>query len=162
MNPTVQTSTRRPQPPVPTLLSGTESELRSYQMVLGLRSRTLQGVMNKALEGLDVRTADRLRQRLGLTLAQFADAVQIAPRTFHRRRQSGRLNPDESDRVLRLCRLFGRALELFEGEEVQARLWLSRPQRALGTRSPLAAARTDIGSRQVDHLIGRLEHGVFT
>ena len=114
------------------------------------------------LAGLDFKTAERLRLRLELTLTEFADAVQIAPRTLHRRRQGGRLQPDESDRVLRLCRLLGRAEDLFDGDERQARLWLQRKQRALGARSPLLAARTDIGVRQVDELIGRLEHGVFT
>ena len=143
-------------------LGGADEELRAYRRVLGLRSRTLSGVVKKVLEGLDFAVADRLRRRLDLTQTEFAEAVQISPRTLHRRRQSGRLQPDESDRVLRLCRLLGRATDLFEGNEEQARQWLTRKQRALGSRSPLGVARTDIGTRQVTDLIGRLEHGVFT
>lgn len=162
MRPAIPTETGTQQRTSPPLQPGAELELRIYRKILGLRSKTLQGVMNKVLAGLDFKTAERLRLRLELTLTEFADAVQIAPRTLHRRRQGGRLQPDESDRVLRLCRLLGRAEDLFDGDERQARLWLQRKQRALGARSPLLAARTDIGVRQVDELIGRLEHGVFT
>jgi putative toxin-antitoxin system antitoxin component (TIGR02293 family) len=162
MTPSIQTEDSTQKQAIPALLSGTESELRIYQSVLGVRSRSLQGIMNKVLEGLEFKTAERLRLRLGLNLAQFAETIQIAPRTFHRRRHAGQLNANESDRVLRLCRLFGRALELFEGQDDQAAQWLAQPQRALGNRAPLAIAKTDIGTRQIDDLIGRLEHGVFT
>lgn len=162
MNPTIQTGIADRQPTMPPLLSSAEAELQIYRSILGVRSRSLQGIMNKVLEGLDIKAAERLRQRLEFTWTQFADAIQVAPRTFHRRRQSGCLNANESDRVLRLCRLFGRTLELFEGQDEQARQWLSRPQRALGNHSPLDLARTDIGARQIDDLIGRLEHGVFS
>lgn len=138
------------------------SELESYQAILGLRARTLQGIMDQALRGLEFKAAERLRRHLDVSLRELADIVQIAPRTMQRRRQSGRLHPDESDRVLRTSRLYGQALELFEGDEEAARQWLAQPQRALGGRIPLEVAKTDIGARQVENLIGRLEHGVFT
>lgn len=118
--------------------------------------------MDQALRGLDFKAAERLRRNLDVSLSELADIIQIAPRTMHRRRQSGRLNPDESDRVLRASRLYGQALELFEGHEEAARQWLAKPQRALGGRIPMEVAKTDIGARQVENLIGRLEHGVFT
>ena len=162
MTATTQTEVGTQQKAIAPLLSGAEAELRIYQSILGVRSKSLQGIMNKVLEGLDIKFAERLRDHLGLTWAQFAQAIQVAPRTFRRRRQSGRLNANESDRVLRLCRLFGRALELFEGQDEQAAQWLTQPQRALGDRSPLGMAKTDIGTRQIDDLIGRLEHGVFS
>lgn len=138
------------------------SELESYQAILGLRARSLQGVMDQALRGLEFKAAERLRRHLDVSLSELADIIQMAPRTMQRRRQSGRLHPDESDRVLRASRLYGQALELFEGNEEAARLWLAKPQRALGGRIPLEVAKTDIGARQVENLIGRLEHGVFT
>ena len=69
--------------------------------------------------------------------------------------------PDESDRLLRASRVFGRALELFEGDPEAARRWLGLPQPALGGATPLAFARTEAGAREVEDLVGRLEHGVF-
>lgn len=145
-----------------TMLAGVGSEVQVYRSILGLRAQSLQAIMEKVLAGLDFTAAEKLRSRLGLNLTQFAEAIQIAPRTLQRRRQSGHLNASESDRVLRLCRLFGRALELFENDEEAATQWLLQPQRVFGNRSPLAIGKTDIGARQIDDLIGRLEHGVFS
>jgi uncharacterized protein (DUF2384 family) len=41
-------------------------------------------------------------------------------------------------------------------------VWLRSPNRALGGESPLALSKTEVGAREVENLIGRLEHGVFT
>ena len=63
---------------------------------------------------------------------------------------------------MRASRIFARALSLFEGDRDAAKHWLSEPQRALGGEVPLAVARTEVGGLEVERLIGRLEHGVFT
>jgi uncharacterized protein (DUF2384 family) len=36
------------------------------------------------------------------------------------------------------------------------------PQRALGGAVPLEIAKTEVGAREVEQIIGRLEQGVFT
>ena len=59
-------------------------------------------------------------------------------------------------------RVFGKALELFEGDARAAERWLSSPRRALGGATPLELARTEDGAGEVEALIGRLEHGVFS
>jgi putative toxin-antitoxin system antitoxin component (TIGR02293 family) len=79
-----------------------------------------------------------------------------------RRRREGRLLPAESDRLLRAARVWGLALELFEGDADAARRWLAAPSRALGGKPPLEVARTEIGAREVEQLVGRLEHGAIT
>ena len=53
-----------------------------------------------------------------------------------------------------------RALELFEGDDEAARAWLLREQPALGGLRPLELAKSDVGAEEVEHLIGRLEHGI--
>src|SRR5258706_218900 len=69
---------------------------------------------------------------------------------------------DESERLLRIATVFEKAVDLFEGDLVSARRWLSTPKKALGGETPLSFARTEIGGREVEALIGRLEHGVFS
>ncbi len=59
-------------------------------------------------------------------------------------------------------RIFGKALELFEGDSRAAERWLSSPKRALGGAVPSDLVQTEAGAHQVDTLIGRLEHGVFS
>jgi putative toxin-antitoxin system antitoxin component (TIGR02293 family) len=51
---------------------------------------------------------------------------------------------------------------LFDGDRDAAKSWLAEPQRALGGHVPLAMAGTEVGAREVERVMGRLEHGVFT
>ena len=68
---------------------------------------------------------------------------------------------DESDRLLRAGRVFGRAIELFDGDAEAARSWLAAPQAVFGGVVPWDLARTDLGAREVEFAIGRIEQGVF-
>jgi uncharacterized protein (DUF2384 family) len=38
---------------------------------------------------------------------------------------------------------------------------MRKASRALGGASPFEMARTEVGTREVEHLIARAEHGVF-
>jgi putative toxin-antitoxin system antitoxin component (TIGR02293 family) len=119
-------------------------------------------LVERVEEGFSFRELEHLRQNMGLSRVEMAELVQIRPRTLDRRKKEGRLHPEESDRLLRASRVFGRAIALFEGDVEGALRWLSSSQRALGGAVPLEMARTEIGAREVEGLIGRLEHGVFS
>jgi putative toxin-antitoxin system antitoxin component (TIGR02293 family) len=92
---------------------------------------------------------------------KIARFVAIPQRTLSRRQSEGKLQPDESDRVWRASAIFDMAVDLFEGDVAAARQWLQAPQSALGGEMPLDFASTEVGAREVENLIGRLEHGVF-
>jgi len=98
----------------------------------------------------------------GVSLQELAEAIGIPERTLARRRAAGRLAPEESERLLRLSSIFEKSVELFEGDVASAVHWLSAPKRALENQTPLQYARTEVGAREVENLIGRLEHGVFS
>jgi uncharacterized protein (DUF2384 family) len=51
---------------------------------------------------------------------------------------------------------------LFKGERDAAVEWLTAAQPALAGAVPLDFARTDLGAQEVERLVGRLEHGVFS
>ena len=72
------------------------------------------------------------------------------------------MRSDESDRLLRVSRLLEHAIALFEGDAEAARDWLASPAKALAGHAPLDFARSEAGAREVESLIGRLEHGVHT
>jgi putative toxin-antitoxin system antitoxin component (TIGR02293 family) len=46
------------------------------------------------------------------------------------------------------------------GSEEKAARWLRRPNRALGNQAPLDLMDSDIGTRQVEEVLGRIEHGI--
>jgi putative toxin-antitoxin system antitoxin component (TIGR02293 family) len=113
--------------------------------------------------GLPVKEFDTLRVLLGLTVADLAGKVGISLATLsRRRRQHAALDPGHSDRILRFARLYRLAVDLYDGNEAAARTWLTRPARALEGQTPLDFADTEAGAREVETLIGRLEHGVYT
>jgi len=113
--------------------------------------------------GLPVAELDALRDLLGLTMENLAGRIGISIATLSRRRQRGqRLDPGHGDRVLRLARLFHLATQLFDGDEDTARAWLSKPARAFDGETPLDHADTEAGAREVEQLLGRLEHSVYT
>ncbi len=104
----------------------------------------------------------RFQKNSGFPLATIAQLLQIPPRTLARRKSTGRLAPQESERLLRVANLFANAVDLFEGDVAGARAWFSRRNRALGYETPLSFARTEVGAREVEDLIHRLEYGVFS
>jgi putative toxin-antitoxin system antitoxin component (TIGR02293 family) len=111
--------------------------------------------------GLDVRVFVDLARRLGVSEARLAEVAGIAPTTLTRRKRAGALTPDEGEHVLRLAALLDRAVQVFE-DEADAADWLRAPNLALGGVAPLALADTELGAREVDDLLGRLEHGVYS
>jgi putative toxin-antitoxin system antitoxin component (TIGR02293 family) len=112
-------------------------------------------------KGLPFEAFERFVANTSMSSIDAATLVNIAVRTLSRRKQEGRLQPDESDRLLRASRILGRAIDLFEGDRGEARQWLARPQRALGGAKPLDLASTEVGALAIERLIDQLEQGVF-
>jgi len=87
--------------------------------------------------------------------------IAVSGRTWARRMASNQLSPVESDRLYRLARIIARTEEVF-GSQAKASLWLQEPNRALGLQTPLSLLDTDEGARQVEDVLIRIEHGVFS
>jgi putative toxin-antitoxin system antitoxin component (TIGR02293 family) len=120
------------------------------------------GMVDRILAGLPVEEFDTLREMLGLSVDQMAVKIGVSVATLSRRRAKRQaLDRDHSDRLMRYARLYWQAVDFFEGDAATARNWLARPARGLGGRSPLEFAETEMGAREVEDLIGRLEHGVY-
>jgi putative toxin-antitoxin system antitoxin component (TIGR02293 family) len=133
-----------------------------YAVLLGLQNYELVQLMERVERGLSYNALERFQRNIAWSYVDVLDWLQISPRTLTRRRKQGRLTPEESDRLLRASRIFAKAVGLFEGDPHAAADWLSSPQRALGGAIPVDFAKTEIGSREVESLIERLEEGVFT
>jgi putative toxin-antitoxin system antitoxin component (TIGR02293 family) len=133
-----------------------------YVVLLGLQVFDVARILKTVRQGLSYTALERFQRNTAWPADEVIDWLQISPRTLTRRKQQGRLTPEESDRLLRASRIFAKAVELFEGNRDSAADWLSSPQHALGGAIPIDFAKTDIGSREVENLIERLEHGVFS
>jgi putative toxin-antitoxin system antitoxin component (TIGR02293 family) len=129
---------------------------------LGLPALETDALIQKLQTGLSFRALESFSSESSIPISEIGDTMQVPERTLARRRVAGRLSSEESEKLLRLSNIFEQAVDLFEGDVKAAVAWLRSPKRALAYKAPLTYARTEIGARQVEDLIGKLEQGVFT
>ncbi len=118
------------------------------------------GLAKAIREGLPVAAFFELQNRLGLTTTALGEVLAVPARTLQRRREEGRLSKEESDRLARLRRVFDEARRLL-GSDTATAEWFKEPLVALAGASPLALCDTEPGAREVERLIGRIEHGIY-
>ena len=133
-----------------------------YVALFGLRRYDPLHVVEQIHRGLSWAAFERFQRNTDLPFRVLAQAADIPERTLARRRESGRFEPEETDRLVRMSRIVARAIELFEGSADAARNWLTSPVIALGGRTPIEFASTDVGAIEVESLIGRLAYGLPT
>ena len=121
---------------------------------------TATELRDRVRTGLPYQSLESIRERLKLSLPEAAVVLHVPLRTLARRRQERRLDAGESDRLYRLARIAAHAVSVL-GTDDKAATWLRRPNRALDHEPPLALLDTDVGARQVEDVLGRIEHGVI-
>lgn len=104
-------------------------------------------------QGVQYGRLQRLAERLALTQETLTHVLGISERTLQRRKEAGRLSPQESDRVERLLRVWRLALRAFDDEADEARAWLTTAKRALGDETPVEHLDTEPGARTVSEML---------
>lgn len=112
-------------------------------------------------EGLSAHLARELAGLLQVTMDDLAGLLRVNPRTLQRRMDSGVLDLSESERLWELSRLFYRAVDVLESQAAAVH-WFKNPIQALGWATPLAYAGTVVGLRELENVLGRIEHGVYS
>jgi len=123
-----------------------------------IERREMQEVVRS---GLPFGALEALSNTTGIPTAAITRVLGLAPRTLARRKDKRVFNLVESDRLYRLARMACVAIQVL-GSQEKAKEWLARPNRALGGETPLSLLDTDIGARQVEAVLGRIDHGVFS
>jgi len=111
--------------------------------------------------GLSYRAVENLQRALHIPLETMASVLGMSRATLHRRKNQGKIDQNESERLVRYQRLLEKADDVF-GDAASAREWLVHKQPGLGGAVPLDFARTEIGAREVENLLGRIEYGVYS
>jgi putative toxin-antitoxin system antitoxin component (TIGR02293 family) len=125
------------------------------------KAKHLTDLIRQIQKGLRFTELETLQHSLDMPFEQLAAKLSISRSTLQRRKQAGRLSPGESDKLLRFARLLEHATDVF-GDVEKARAWLKHPQHGLGGAVPLDYAETEIGAREVDNLLGRIDYGVYS
>jgi putative toxin-antitoxin system antitoxin component (TIGR02293 family) len=128
---------------------------------LGLKPSATATLIRQIEVGLPFSTLASLADKSGIDIGVLAAVIGLPERALARRRLARKLTPAESERLVRLSIVFESAVKLFEGDVRAAVDWLARPRRVFDNQSALAFSRSELGGREVEGLIGQLEHGVF-
>jgi putative toxin-antitoxin system antitoxin component (TIGR02293 family) len=125
------------------------------------RQATYGAIIEKARTGLPYAALEAIATRFAIPQETLVRALHLPPRTLARRKKARRLSADESDRLLRLARVAAQAEDVL-GSQERAGAWLRGSVRALGRVRPLDLLDTDLGAQQVERILGRIEHGVYS
>ena len=134
--------------------------LGGYRVMKG-HVRSAGRLRERVHTGLPYSAVEALAECLEATVAELGEVLGVPARTLARRRGAGRLTAAESDRLVRLGRIAALAEEVL-GDRAKAARWLRQPNRALGQLVPLRHLDTDLGTREVEAVLLRIEHGVYS
>lgn len=137
-------------------------EVLGGEKVLGRAVKRSSELAQLVRDGIPAQALRVLTERTGLRQADVSSHFGIPQRTLTRRlAHHARLTVAESDRTVRLARVYATAVETL-GDDEKASAWIKTPNRALGGRRPLDQLDTDPGVREVEDVLGRIAYGVYS
>ena len=138
------------------------AEALGGRKVLGKTVQNPDDLAQLVRKGLPASSVRALAKKLDLGSTALSRKLGIPLRTLSRRiSQRSRLTAAESDRAVRLARVYADAVEMI-GDEEKSVEWLRTPNRALGGKRPLDQLDTDPGARSVEDVLGRIAYGVYS
>jgi putative toxin-antitoxin system antitoxin component (TIGR02293 family) len=83
---------------------------------------------------------------------------RVVPEATYKRRRD-RLNRNESERTERLARVVAMASQVWDDRD-ETRRFLGAEHPALAGKTPLEVAFSELGARQVEELLARIQYGL--
>jgi len=129
------------------------------QPILGRRLGSLRALDNAVAEGLPKAALRQTARRIFSSKIEQKQLMnRIVPEaTFKRRRD--RLSAAESERTERIARVVADAEYVWVDRD-DARRFLTSSHPALGGKTPIEAAMTELGARQVEEILAKIFHGL--
>ena len=121
-----------------------------------------QVLIDRIKEGIKASSFEMVTEAYGIPMSEGYKIMRIPQSTLRRRIKEGKLLPEESDRVYRYAELMTLATEMMQQNSSRAATWFKTPMDIFGGETPLQHAMTEVGAREVEGLIGRVRHGVFS
>lgn len=134
------------------------AEIMGGERMLGRSVRSVSELREAVESGLPVKALDLVARHVSRNDRDAAELkYRIVPKTTLHRRQ--RLTADESQRLERLARMAALAEEVWENDDL-AHEFLTSAQPQLNGERPVDLARSDLGTREVEELLYRLEYSL--
>jgi len=138
------------------------AEALGGRKILGRSVKNFAELAELIRQGLPSGSLLVLGKKLDLKNAALSETLGIPQRTLTRRlSRHSRLTAAESDRTVRLARVYATAVEMI-GNAHKAAQWLRTQNRALGGAVPIDCLDTELGAREVENILGRIAYGVYS
>ncbi|WP_022664432.1 type II RES/Xre toxin-antitoxin system antitoxin [Desulfospira joergensenii] len=117
----------------------------------------------KILEGgLGITLFKKVCALLNIPEKKLAELINLSVSTLAQRKKRGYFSQTESERLYRILNLYKFAICVFDDNPEYARKWLKEKSFGLGGETPLDFAKTEIGAKEVEKLLTRIDEGVFS
>jgi putative toxin-antitoxin system antitoxin component (TIGR02293 family) len=136
------------------------TEMLGGKNITGFDLKSNLDVVDAVKTGLNPRVIEHIIKIHELSRQEVEELIIPRSTLALRKKQKMRLTLGESEHVVRIARIIGRARNTFVNKDKAAH-WLRRPNRALQGRIPLALLDTEEGARVVEVLLGEIAHGLF-
>lgn len=134
------------------------ADMMGGERTLGRSIRNVGDLRHAVEDGLPVTALDHVVRHVSRDDRSAAELKhRIIPRTTLRRRL--RLDPEESQRLERLARMAALAEQVWENADL-AHEFLTSPQPQLEDERPVDLAHSDLGTRQVETLLMKIEYAL--
>ncbi len=110
--------------------------------------------------GLPKLAMDKMVLYTGISSVEMAEIIRISDRTLRRYTKETVFNPEQTERLIEIAKLYARGEEVF-GSLAQFNHWMSSEILALGNKKPKAFLDTSIGIQILLDELGKIEHGIF-
>ena len=133
-----------------------------WEQSLGIAETSTFELIGRVEAGLEPQTFERFSELSGVRREDLARFLGLSLRTVQRRKEADEpLDRASSEKLLRLAKLYARAALVIGSDEL-AKQWMQTPRALFGDKTPFAMASTELGAREVEDLLLRTEHGVFS
>jgi len=118
------------------------------------------GILKKLDAGISVESIEHLAAYLGISVNELLVHLRLSRSTWHRRKKTGTLDFDLSDRVFQASRLLEYAGNVF-GSREKVRLWFTLPSIVFENKRPVELIGSISGWNLINDELIRIEHGIF-
>lgn len=119
-------------------------------------------LISLARKGFKKPSIESIATHLGLTTPEVARLLGIPLKDFAGKSNEEVMDVHRSEHLVKLAEVARKGQEVWGKEQYKFNSWLRNAIPALGGQKPLYMMETMLGTEMVLHIIGRIEHGVFS
>lgn len=127
----------------------------------GIKVKSSRDYIELSRKGLTMKQLREILKFTNLSLKELSSILSISERQLTRYKDDKILRIDISAQLIQIAELYEFGYEVFENEE-KFQKWMKSKIRALGYQKPINLLDTPFGISEVQNIIGRLEHGVYS